>query len=38
MGAGSPRFDCDLVCTKDSGNLHDFSTSEPTVNMFFLGF
>lgn len=38
VGAGSPRFDCGLVCTKDSGNLHDFSTNEPTVNMFVLGF
>lgn len=38
MGAGSPRFACGLVCTKDSGNLHDFSTDEPTVNMFVLGF
>lgn len=38
VGAGSPRFACGLVCTKDSGNLHDFSTDEPTVNMFVLGF
>lgn len=38
MGAGSLGFGCDLICTKDSGNQHDFSTSEPTANMFVLGF
>lgn len=38
MGAGSLGFDCGLICTKDSGNHNDFSTSEPTMNMFVLGF
>lgn len=36
MGAGSLGFDCGLTCIKDSGNQHDFSTSEPTMNMFVL--
>lgn len=36
VGAGSLGFDCGLTCIKDSGNQHDFSTSEPTMNMFVL--
>lgn len=38
MGTGSFEFGCGLIGTEDSSNLHDFSTSEPTVNMFVLGF
>lgn len=36
VGAGFLGFDCGLTCIKDSGNQHDFSTSEPTRNTFFL--
>lgn len=38
MGTGSLGFGCGLICREDSSNLHGFSTGEPTVNMFVLGF